>query len=222
MIFIFGLLLIVFHFYMIFIALLDIYSKFINKAHVNSKFKIVGIIGSEQNAKNTVINYLCKKYNFIRINLDDPAKNICSILFGFNNEQIYGTLKETPDMNWFGLTPRKICQFVATDLFRNRMKFLHENFQEHFWLLSAKKYIDIILEKDGYVVISDITSPDECQMIKKLGGILIRINRSCVNDNNHDLSDSENILETLKVDYELINDSSINKLNKKIDSILLN
>ena len=191
------------------------------KVLLHPKFKIIGVTGLKYNGKDTIADHLCKKYGFTRIAFADPLKNACAILFGFTHEQLHGSLKETPDNYWFGLSPRKVLQFVGTDLFRKQMKLLHEDFGEDFWLLCAKKLVNDIFEKDkeNRVVISDVRFPNECEMIKKMGGIVIRVNRPSINT-SADLHDSERLIPTLEVDYEITNDGSIGDLNRKVDTIL--
>lgn len=193
-----------------------------NKIILDPKFKIIGITGLKHNGKDTIANYLCQKYNYTKIAFADPLKEACQSIFGFNYEQIHGSLKETLDEYWFGLTPRQILQFVGTELFRKEMKRLNEEFGEELWILSAKKKITEIIKnnENALIVISDVRFPNECEMIKKQNGTLIRVVRSSVNI-SHDLHDSEKYVSDLEVDYEIINDGSIDDLNKKIDSIIL-
>ena len=190
--------------------------------HINPKFKIIGVTGFKHNGKDTIAKYMCDKYGYTRIAFADPLKLICGILFGFNYQQLHGELKETPDNFWFGLTPRKVFQFIGTDLFRKHMNQLDENFQDKIWLLCANKSICDILQQDSNacIVISDVRFPNECEMIKKFGGIIIRVNRSSANM-SVDLHDSEALIKTLDVDFDITNNDSIDDLNKKIDILLL-
>lgn len=199
------------------LILLFVFAKIKRRNILQPKFKIIGITGLKFNGKDTIANYLCHKYGFNRIAFADPLKEACKILFGFNDEQLYGSLKETPDKYWFGLTPRSILQFIGTDLFRNLMKELHQELKDDFWLLCMNK--SNILKEGKYIVISDVRFPNECEMIKKLGGIIIRVNRPSVNT-KIDLHNSEKLILTLDVDYEIQNNNSIQELNKKVDQIL--
>lgn len=186
-----------------------------------NKYKIIGITGLKYNGKDTIANYLSTKYKYTHIAFADSLKNACSVLFGFNYEQLHGYLKETPDPYWFGLTPRQILQFVGTELFRNNMHKLNENFHDNFWLLCTEKKIQGLLQndKDICIVISDVRFPNECNMIKKMNGIIIRVDRSNVN-NTIDLHPSETLIQTLHADFEIKNNGSIDDLYKIIDNII--
>jgi hypothetical protein len=188
-----------------------------------SKFKLIGITGQKYNGKDTIADYLCQRYGYKRVAFADPLKNACGILFGFNHEQLHGSLKEVPDKYWFGLTPRKVLQFFGTDLLRKSMRDLDENFGENFWLLCADKTIKDILsgDEDAFIVISDVRFPNECEMIKNLGGTVIRVNRPSVNG-NIDAHDSEKLISTLPVHFEINNDKSLDNLYREVDKIVLN
>lgn len=130
----------------IFMISVNLYIKFV-KYKPRQKFKVIGITGLKYNGKDTVSDYLCKKYGYKKITLADPLKEICGTLFGFSHEQLYGSLKEVPDPRWFGLTPRTVFQYLGTDIFRNNMNKLHPNFEDNFWILHAKLKIEKILKK---------------------------------------------------------------------------
>jgi len=201
--------------------LLLIYNLLIAKTKKPCKFSIVGVTGLKFNGKDTVANHLCNKYGFTRIAFADPLKEICGILFGFNHEQLHGSLKETPDTDWFDLTPRKILQYIGTDMFRTYMTGLSIKFADEFWLLCARKKIQDILKKNpsARITISDVRFHNECLMVKRLGGIVIRVTRPTIN-NTKDLHESECQIPELDADYDIFNQGSIKELNVKIDDIV--
>jgi len=181
------------------------------------KYKIIGVTGRKYNGKDTIANYLNNKYDYDQNAFAQPLKEICKTLFNFNQEQLYGTLKETPDPNWFNLTPRQVFQFVGTDLFRNKMNNLSSEFENNFWIKCMENKIK---NSNNYIVISDVRFPNEVEMIKKLGGIIIRVNRPNLENNELSNHPSETMIDTLKVDFDVTNDSTLDALYLKIDNIL--
>lgn len=183
--------------------------------------KLIGVTGLKFNGKDTIAGHLCAKYGYTRIGLADPLKEICSTLFGFSQDQLYGDLKETPDPQWFNITPRKILQYIGTELFRERMGQLDNNFKDEFWLLCAKKKINDLLNKDpnARVVISDVRFENECEMIKKLGGLTLRVTRPGINT-TADLHSSEKCIPTLEVSHEFFNLGTIEDLNYMVDDFI--
>lgn len=197
------------------------YREFRNKLSKHPELKIIGLTGLKRSGKDTIANYLSKYYGYERIAFADPLKYACIELFGFNYDQCYESAKEEPDEFWFGLTPRKIFQFIGTELMRNKMSELHPNFGQDFWVLCCEKKIKDILsvQKDTLIVISDVRFPNECEMIKKMGGIVIRVNRDCV-DTGEDLHESERLVKELEVDYEIDNNESLEDLWSNIDQLM--
>ena len=184
--------------------------------------RIIGITGRKYNGKDTVANYLRDKFGYKQIAFAGPIKEICDILFGFNSEQLHGSLKETPDENWFGLTPRQIMQFVGTNMFRDHMSELSPNFGQDFWLLCAQNNIKRILEqnKNAYIIISDVRFPNEIDLIRKLGGVNIRVKRQEMYQSIDDIHISENLIDQLEVNIEISNNGTIDQLYKTIDTLI--
>ena len=67
---------------------------------------LIGIIGKKYSGKDTAADYLVTNHNFTKMAFADPVKKITKELFNFNNEQLYGNLKETVDERW-GISPRE-------------------------------------------------------------------------------------------------------------------
>jgi hypothetical protein len=186
------------------------------------KYRVIGIPGRKYNGKDTIANYLRDKYGYKQIAFAGPLKEICGKLFGFTNEQLHGSLKETPDNNWFGLTPRQVLQFVGTNMFRDHMSELNENFKNDFWLLCAKNTMEQVFKEDptAKFVISDVRFPNEVDMIKQMGGVVLRVSRPSLNNNkNDDVHISELLIDELDVDYDIVNDGTKEQLYSKIDEM---
>ena len=182
---------------------------------------IIGFCGQAGAGKDTIADYLIKKYNFEKIPLAKPLKEACSILFDLNEEQLYGSLKETEDENW-KTTPRIILQYFGTDIFRNDIKKIIPGLGDNFWInLFKKKYLNKKKDnKDLRVVVSDIRFKNEIDVVQELGGLVIKIIRT--NMDNSDAHESERNIKNLKCDYEIINDGTKEDLYKKIEVILKN
>jgi hypothetical protein len=183
------------------------------------KLKIIGCTGLKFNGKDSIANHLCEEFGYQRVAFADPLKEACGILFGFSYEQLHGSLKETPDPRWFGLTPRQVFQFFGTDLIRKHMRELDERFGEDFWLLCAMNKINAILSQNKKVVISDVRFPNECELIKKMGGTVIRVTRPQINT-SVDLHESEVLIIDLDVDMDVKNDGTLEDLHCLINQMM--
>ena len=179
---------------------------------------VIGIIGEKRHGKDTIANYLVKKYSFEKKTLAGPLKEICRILFGFNNEQLYGNLKEDIDEYW-NVSPRKMYQFIGTDLFRKQFTKICPQIKDRFWIEIVKK--QIIDSTANNIVLSDIRFPNEVDLVDELNGINIKVVRPSIK--SKDLHESETkILSIKNYDYIVINNGTINDLHNKIDNIINN
>lgn len=142
--------------------------------------KIIGITGLQGNGKDTVGDMICKEYNnFEKDSFASILKDATSVLFGWDRKMLAGLTpedrakREEPDLFWSKelnceWTPRKALQILGTELFRNH---LHKD----FWVIALKRKL-LSVEKN--VVICDCRFPNEVEMIKSLGGIIIRVERN--------------------------------------------
>ena len=84
---------------------------------------LFGIMGQKGSGKDTCADFLIENHNYIKFSFADCLKRACKEIFLLSDEQLYGTIqqKETPDPRWHHTTPRKIMQYVGTDLLRNNL-----------------------------------------------------------------------------------------------------
>ena len=166
---------------------------------------IIGVCGNKFSGKDTIANYLVDNYKYKRYAFADPLKDICRILFEFNEEQLYGNKKEILDEFW-EKTPREIFQMIGTDLFRN---YLSQN----FWVNVLERKI----KDKEMIVISDVRFENEAEMIRRLDGIIIKVVR---NNSIIDTHESESYIEQIECDITITNDTTKKELYSKIDEYL--
>lgn len=177
---------------------------------------LIGITGLKTSGKDTCADYICQTRGAVKFSFAEPLKNGCKHIFGLTDEQVNGDLKEVPDERWFGVTPRKILQFVGTELFRTHLHELNENFGNDFWVKCMENRI-AGLDKQ-IVVIPDVRFENELQMVKKYNGKVIRIIRPGLEQ--MDMHESELGCNKFDVDYEIRNDGSIEDLYAAVDHVL--
>jgi len=174
---------------------------------------IIGILGNKGHGKDTISDHLTSKYNFHKKAFAEPLKEICHILFGFNNEQLYGNLKEIPDKYW-KITPRNAMQFVGTELFRNKMSDLIPGISHNFWLECMRRQSG----KYDRLVISDVRFQNEVDFIHEMNGIVIKVERGNKETNDVHTSESE-ILQVTNYDFYIENNSDFQTLYSKVDNL---
>jgi hypothetical protein len=91
---------------------------------------------------------------------------------------------------------------------------------KNIWIEVVKRKILKELEKNKNIVITDVRFPNELELIKTFGGIIIRVTRDSVNT-QLDVHESEKLIETLQVDYDIQNNGTIEELYKKISELVV-
>ncbi len=174
----------------------------------------IGVCGNKYHGKDTIADYLRDTYGYIKIAFADTLKEVCRIVFGLNDDQLYGDKKETKIDYWYGLTPRQILQFVGTELFRDNMSKLHEGFGKNIWLLCVKNKI-----KSGCMyVIPDVRFDNEIEFIKEMKGISIKVIRT--NMTSTDTHASEASIDKLMTNVIIYNNGTKEQLYQGIDDIM--
>ena len=184
-----------------------------------TKLKVIGITGFKQTGKSTFARYLHDiinadpvvipetgnhKWSAERYAFAKPLKEICHILFGGTEDNWYGDFKTVPLSQWAEVqlpvqpTPRKLLQFVGTELFRH-----HVN--QDFWLHVAHRYIADIVEETSanVVIIDDIRFDNEASFLHMhYDTCIVRLERHDANyKNDGDVHASEKGVSQNLVDY---------------------
>lgn len=209
--------------------------------------KIIGLLAPKRHGKSTVANYLVKNHGFIEYGFADAGKRGLQEMFGFTDEQLWGSEeeKERIDPRW-GISARRMMQIVLTNLFQfdiqKHLKPEEFKFKEigrkiwvhkfKIWFEEQKKQhkIRFIEAKiaglisgeipEFKVVINDTRFIHETEIVKEMGGEIWKIiNPSKENNDNH-ISETE--YQQVKEDKLIINDSSLEDLYKKIELNLVN
>lgn len=179
---------------------------------------IIGILGEKRHGKDTIGDYLCDIYHFKKESIAKPVKDICRILFGFTDEQLYGDLKEIPDVRWNNLTPRKAMQYIGTEF--GQMRLINDitelkTFGRHIW---TKSMLERLESQLNYVV-TDVRFQHEVDTIKNEGGTIIKVVRpSLISEDSH--ASEQELRSITNYDFMVVNDGTIDDLKVKIDRLM--
>lgn len=106
---------------------------------------------------------------------------------------------------WYATSGRKLMQWYGTD-YRRKM---NPNYWMNKWVLNFAKFSDIVL-------VDDIRFPNEAELVRSLGGYIIKINR----DTEHDLAhQSESLIPQIHSHYDIENNFSIDHLESRVFNI---
>jgi len=178
--------------------------------------KLIGIVAKKQSGKTTIADYLCENYNYIKISFADALKQVLYDIFGFNCDQLYGNKKEETDEFW-KITPRNAMQIIGTELFRNDLAKYFPDIKQDIWVKIVERKIMGMINEDINIVIDDIRFQNELDLIKKLNGKIIYINKQTHQVDGHE---SEQISIAYVPDYTINNDKDIQNLYNQIDQIM--
>lgn len=178
---------------------------------------IVGVIGHISSGKSTVAKHLVKR-GFKEYQFSSKLKDITAVLFNWNRSMLSGDSiesriwREQVDPYWSNkfrrdITPRSMLQTIGTDVFRNHL-------DDKIWIWMMERDI---LDNDSNIVISDCRFPNEIEMIKDLGGIIIKVSRDGSLINSHS---SEKQVDELSYDHLIENNSTLEDLYRDIDRIV--
>lgn len=174
---------------------------------------IVGLGFAARIGKDTAADYLVRKYRFKKLAFAEPLKEAAKIIYGFTNEQVYGDLKEVIDEFW-NETPRQVLQTAGTNALRNHHR-------QDIWVMATKR--KLIKEPNTNWVISDVRFINEAEMIKSLGGFVIRVDANFpgqqhIKTGNH--ASEIGMLSYENWDWILQNNSTIKDYYKNIDEMI--
>jgi|ETNmetMinimDraft_8_1059916.scaffolds.fasta_scaffold13216_3 hypothetical protein len=184
---------------------------------------LIGITGYKRSGKDTAGEYFIER-GYIKYAFAGPLKKACQEIFMFTDEQTEGKDKEKYDDRW-NISARKVFQRFGTEIFRENLADFYpemEKIKENFWTYRFKIWYENQLEinKDVKIVVTDVRFDNEANIIKELGGIIIKVKRK--NKKNLDQHKSETSIEKIKCDYLVKNDSNIENYYKKLSKIVKN
>ena len=159
---------------------------------------LIGIVGKKYSGKDTAADYLVANHNFTKMAFADPVKKVAKELFNFNDEQLYGNLKEATDERW-GISPREVFQKIGTDFAQFGIYTYFPNMKN----IGRKLWVErLFAEYDpkSDTVISDVRFKHEIERITKENGIIIKIIRDNSYIDNH-ISENEIEDEKCKIFY---------------------
>lgn len=166
---------------------------------------IIGISGKKRSGKDTVYELIrmCKQsdgVNPIRAAFGDQIKEEVAGATGVDLDHIEEHKERfRPMLQWWGAD------------FRRHYK------GESYWLDKMLAKMETIAGRE-VLVITDVRYPNEAELVKRAGGIMLRVERETGLKDAHS---SENLLDDFEgFDYRLTNDGTIRELKKKVERIV--
>lgn len=186
----------------------------------NLSSNLICVVGNIGAGKSTLSNML-KNRGYEEIMFAGPVKEI-GLILGFENKELYGSQEDKLKINDFwGVSGREFMQKFATDVMRNELpKHINMNMDNKtIWVRLCEKKIIDMLKNNKKIIVSDGRFFDEIDMIKNLGGKIIKIVRNNSYQQNHE---SEKYISNLDADIIIDNNGTLDDLHQKINKIIFN
>lgn len=186
---------------------------------MNKLPKIIALCGYKGSGKDTAAEYLVTKYKYNHYKISEKLKEVIKLLFNLDDNDLEKNKDEIND-KW-GIEPRKIMQFIGTDMFQYKLQELFPNIEKTFWIKSlfTDELINKIENENHRVVISDLRFLHEYDLISN---IYVPYSILKVQNNNLEKNDnhiSENEFNNIPINAVILNNTTKQQLYNNIDHI---
>lgn len=190
---------------------------------MNYSHNLIAFSGYKRSGKDTGAQFLIDNHNYIKYSFAGALKNACSEIFMFNYNQTEGNKKEEIDERW-NINPRSVFQRFGTEIFRDNLdvffpelKYLKEN----FWIYRFKLWYKEQIKNNPNIkiVITDVRFQNEADVINEFGGIIIKVKRSNLINNDKHLSETS--IDKIKSNFIINNNTTIEDYYNNLKKILL-
>lgn len=176
------------------------------KTSLATTMKIIGFAGRKWSGKDTSADHLVRKHGFVQYAFAAPLKNFCRDIFDLDHDQLYGSKREEVDTR-YDLTPRQLLQKFGSD-------FLRDMIDKDFWI---KFFVRWANQQTKPIVVSDVRFQNELDIIRSLGGRVVRIDRKDGHGSN-DPHASECVDSLKNVDV-VIHNYDLDTLYRDLDAV---
>lgn len=195
--------------------------------------QIIGIHGLINVGKDTIADYIVKKYKYEKAGFADPLKYVCAELFLDNPGNFFHYKEEV--MPFWGITRRAALQFVGKELVRDHLWELPgylsgvkvndkgDAEQSHWIRVMEKRILDSGINR---LVINDLRFQNEADWVIENGGYLVVVKREVAAVDkvggltNHSSESGISTLQYPERSYLCNNNGTIHQLYEQVDSIM--
>lgn len=179
---------------------------------------LVGITGAKGSGKDTFAETFTRK-NFFLVKMADTLKDMLRTLYRAADvdeetieRKIEGDLKEEPCEILGGSTPRWAMQSLGTE-WAKMVDPTHT-----LWSRIWEKRVAPLLLDGTPIVCTDVRFHHEAEVVRRLGGHLLRIERSGQATGDAHISETE--MNEIQVDETVYNHTSVSALHRKAEAFL--
>lgn len=166
---------------------------------------LIGLCGKAGSGKDTAAQFLVEKHEFMPLAFADPLKRGLMAMFNLTPEYFSDSKLKEEDIPELGVSPRILMQTLGTEWARNLL-------DENIWVDMVRQKIKAL---DSYsVVVTDVRFKNEGDLIKELGGVILRVQREGLTDVGITGHSSE--YDSVTADFTIVNDGTVDDLKEKV------
>lgn len=173
---------------------------------------LIGLAGRARTGKDTLAAHLRQAHQFETVALADPIKDAVAAMLGITRAELDSYPKEA-EIQGVGASPRKLFQTLGTEWGR-------EMIGRDLWLtLAERHWMSVCRRRDSVgLVVTDVRMPNEAAWVRRLGGVVIHIERAGRSAVRQHVSEIP--LPVLNGDFRMRNDSTIDELYRRADDLM--
>ncbi len=188
---------------------------------------IIAFTGYKRAGKDTASNLA---QEFLKKNSDtkfwpilalaDPIKKAAAAIFGWGEQELFGSLKEISDPR-YGISPRYFMQLLGTEIMREGLGLLAPEYKRTVGETLWCRRLIAEMENRGVpnCIISDMRFPNEARFFRENHDekvLVVRIKRPGFDVSDHP---SEREVDNIEADAVIHNNGSISDLREAISTV---
>lgn len=180
---------------------------------------IIGVTGLARHGKDTVGQYLAGKYDFARFAFADTLKSMAYTLDPIVASDKLGGVRLREYVDHVGWDDAKSVPEVRRFLQVLGTEAVRDHLGDNSWV----EALAVQIGRYGWeknTVITDVRFPNEVDAVESWGGIMVRVVRPNFDNGLPALHPSEAFVSTLPVNFELVNDGTLNELHARITAMM--
>lgn len=135
--------------------------------------RIIAICGAKRAGKDSIATLLQEMYGYEHLKISARLKEVTRLLFDFTADQVESETKDMIDPRW-GTTPRRLMQFLGTEVMQYHIKEVLPGQERSFWIKSVIREIESTNKK---YVISDLRFLHEATLLRSHGACILKVQR---------------------------------------------
>lgn len=196
---------------------------------------VIAVCGRRRSGKDAIASYLCEKHGFVNMKFAKYLKGMLREAFGFTDDELEGSLKDSIH-SAYGVTPRRLMQFMGTDVMQFGLQGVIPGIGRNFWALRLSQDLNAHVtnlaaqQVQPRVVISDMRFMHEWDTIRRQCAdrgfkfMTIRLTRPTTQSSADDASDahaSEREWEAIPYGCLIHNSGTLESLCHAVDDAVL-